>query len=482
MAAKIRCLVSKNKRRYQEGGFDLDLSYIRPNIIAMGFPAEKLEGVFRNHIDDVVSCNERCYNASRFNNRVAYYPFVDHQPPCLENMLPFCEDVHQWLSQDSRNVVAIHCKAGKGRTGVMICAYLLYVGEFTCADEALEYYGQQRTVDMNGVTIPSQRRYVGYFSHLLRNNIHYSVVPMVLRSIELENAPVLDKAVFSPYVVISSDGRPLYKSCPCDAIQDLNRLRILLSNPIHVEGDVRVDLYHKSYRLHKKERLFHFWFNTFFLSPKDASSTPSSNDTDGACQPGSIVKSHVQGMAGRTSFSGDEVEQAREFADPADMRQLHLGIFELDQLKYKSQKIFPDNFKVCVTLSSCADSRRPTSPVRLNLEDPTDRQCAPNGPKTSLSDASDDSENSAYAEEDSDVDVRGSTGLCMPSGCHRLQVNNSLDDESASLNNRPSTLQGEQPNAPCYPGSTMFGGSAWVSDGAADLTVDVGVTPTSISV
>ncbi|KHJ40972.1 hypothetical protein D918_08979 [Trichuris suis] len=168
----------------------------------------------------------------------------------------------------------------------------------------------------------------------------------------------------------------------------------------------------------------------------------------------------------------------------------HSGGLEVERL-FKNLKLpkirHPKDFhlrsaQVCVTLSSCADSRRPTSPVRLNLEDPTDRQCAPNGPKTSLSDASDDSENSAYAEEDSDVDVRGSTGLCMPSGCHRLQVNNSLDDESASLNNRPSTLQGEQPNAPCYPGSTMFGGSAWVSDGAADLTVDVGVTPTSISV
>ena len=48
-------------------------------------------------------------------------------------MLSFATSVRTWMSADPSNVIAIHCKGGKGRTGTMISVWLLECGIF---DEA----------------------------------------------------------------------------------------------------------------------------------------------------------------------------------------------------------------------------------------------------------------------------------------------------------------------------------------------------------
>ena len=56
-------------------------------------------------------------------------------------MLAFTQSVRSWLHADASNVIAVHCKGGKGRTGTMICCWLLESGFFESARDALEFFG-----------------------------------------------------------------------------------------------------------------------------------------------------------------------------------------------------------------------------------------------------------------------------------------------------------------------------------------------------
>ncbi|CAN1307534.1 Phosphatidylinositol 3,4,5-trisphosphate 3-phosphatase and protein-tyrosine-phosphatase PTEN2A [Linum perenne] len=150
---KARHAVSQNKRRYQEGEFDLDMTYITENIIAMGFPAGDMssgffgyvEGFYRNHMEEVIKffetyhkgkykvynlCLERLYDASLFEGKVASFPFDDHNCPPIQLITSFCHSAYAWLKEDIENVVVVHCKAGMARTGLMISSLLLYLKRY----------------------------------------------------------------------------------------------------------------------------------------------------------------------------------------------------------------------------------------------------------------------------------------------------------------------------------------------------------------
>ena len=109
----VKRLVSKEKNRYQYGGYDFDMSYILPNVIAMGFPAIGTESLYRNSMTDIKRffnnnygynykiynlCTEKQYNSKEFAHCSQDYTFDDHNPPRFDLMLDFCKDIHTWLS------------------------------------------------------------------------------------------------------------------------------------------------------------------------------------------------------------------------------------------------------------------------------------------------------------------------------------------------------------------------------------------------
>jgi hypothetical protein len=73
------------------------------------------------------------------------------------------------LHRPPQNVVVVHCKAGRGRTGYMVVCLLLHLQVVESAREGVALFSSMRTVDGNALHHPSQFRYIDYFAELLAN-------------------------------------------------------------------------------------------------------------------------------------------------------------------------------------------------------------------------------------------------------------------------------------------------------------------------
>ncbi|KAF8041465.1 hypothetical protein BT93_A0156 [Corymbia citriodora subsp. variegata] len=328
----VRNLVSKKRRRLLVGGYDLDMSYITDRVLAMSFPAERMRAVYRNPLWQVKSvldmrhqghykiynlCIEESYDPLHFYGRVETFPFDDNHVPPLQMVKQFCESVHTWLSRDPKNVAVVHCMAGKGRTGLMVCTYLVYIG--LSAEEALQLYAQKRTTNNEGVSIPSQRRYVGYWANTLLFPKGASTGPpdvnlphpccRELRRIRLYDTVNTESIFFviselheipnqlyrpsmevtkgccrpikkgfqrnnSPRYYLSFDGGEIIGKSESEephvvvqmdtespVLYQKTCLDYYFDKPLHVTGDVRVIFYQKM----KGGRLFYACFNTAFI-------------------------------------------------------------------------------------------------------------------------------------------------------------------------------------------------------------------------
>ena len=122
-------MVSQNKRRYQQDGHDLDLTYVTKRVIATSFPSTGLTAMYRNPIEKVAKflnekhprkyriynlCSERTYETHHFVGcTVERFLIDDHNVPSLGEMLRFSASVKEWLKSDPENVIVVHCKVSK---------------------------------------------------------------------------------------------------------------------------------------------------------------------------------------------------------------------------------------------------------------------------------------------------------------------------------------------------------------------------------
>ena len=107
-------------RRYREQGFDLDLSYITPRIIAMADPGDD-DGANRlSSIVNLLDCNHRghfqifnlsagssLYDPNVFNNAVMCFPIMEGSVPQFIDMVRFCESVDEFVESHPANVIVV---------------------------------------------------------------------------------------------------------------------------------------------------------------------------------------------------------------------------------------------------------------------------------------------------------------------------------------------------------------------------------------
>ncbi|KAM5146994.1 phosphatidylinositol 3,4,5-trisphosphate 3-phosphatase TPTE2-like [Callospermophilus lateralis] len=287
-----RRLVSGNKRRYTKDGFDLDLTYITERIIAMSFPSSGKQSFYRNPIQEVSRfldlkhenhyqvynlCSERSYDPKYFHNRIHRIMIDDHNVPTLKEMVVFSKEANAWMAQDDKNILVIHCKGGKGRTGTMVCACLLACGMFLTAEESLYFFGQRRTdksksSKYQGVETPSQSRYVRYFEKvksdykwdlpLRQNFIIKKFIIYSIHGVGKGNGTDLKiHIVMHRKTVFSSS------SSNCRIFHDIESDRvifIIINSPV-LYDDVKVQFFSTDLPKYYDNCCFFFWFHTSFI-------------------------------------------------------------------------------------------------------------------------------------------------------------------------------------------------------------------------
>ena len=156
--------------------------------------------------------------------------------------------MHEWLAENPENVVVVHCIAGHGRTGTVICGLMQFEKIAESPHDALEMFAKIRSMASKGVGHPSQKRYVEYVGrHLAQCGEDRYVLKNVdsawIRKIQITN--VLKKRKDGRFQVIVFDGQwdVVWNSSWINPLTTMNSDAIMVTPNVIVRGDFMVKLF-----------------------------------------------------------------------------------------------------------------------------------------------------------------------------------------------------------------------------------------------
>ncbi|XP_069388540.1 tensin-1 isoform X6 [Paralichthys olivaceus] len=263
-----------------EESYELDLLYITERIISVSFPSSVDEQSYTANLQEVASMlrskhghnyllfnlSEKRYDISQLNPKVLDFGWPDHHAPALDKICSICKAMDTWLTADSHNVVVIHNKGNRGRTGVVVAAYMHYSNISASADQALDRFAMKRFYEDKVLPVgqPSQKRYVEYFSGLLSGHIKINNKPLFLHHVIMHGIPNFEsKGGCRPFLKIYQAMQPVYTSGIYNVQGDSQTSICITIEPgLLLKGDILLKCYHKRYRSPCRDVIFRVQFHT----------------------------------------------------------------------------------------------------------------------------------------------------------------------------------------------------------------------------
>uniref|UniRef100_A0A665X812 Tensin 2a n=1 Tax=Echeneis naucrates TaxID=173247 RepID=A0A665X812_ECHNA len=272
--------VDRVMERVMERHYDFDLTYITERIISVFFPPKLEEQRYRVNLKEVaamlkskhqdkfllLNLSERRHDITRLNPKVHDFGWPDLHAPPLDKICAICKTMETWLTSDPQHVVVLHCKGNKGKTGVIIAAYMHYSKISAGADQALSTLAMRKFCEdkVSSSLQPSQNRYIYYFGGLLSGAIKMNSSPLFLHQVLIPSLPNFQgEGGYYPFLKIYQAMQLVYTS----GIYDLQgtggrRLCVTIEPALLLKGDVMVKCYHRQAQNADRDTVFRLQFHT----------------------------------------------------------------------------------------------------------------------------------------------------------------------------------------------------------------------------
>ncbi|XP_059185686.1 tensin-2-like [Centropristis striata] len=263
-----------------EHHYDFDLTYITERIISVFFLPDLEEQQYRRNLQEVASMlkskhqdkflllnlSEKRHDITRLNPKVQDYGWPDVHAPPLDRICAVCKAMETWLTSDPHNVVVLHCRGNKGKTGVIVAAYMHYSKISAGADQALTTLAMRKFCEdkVSSSLQPSQNRYIYYFGGLLSGTIKMNSSPLFLHQILIPSLPNFQTGGgYYPFLKIYQSLQLVYTSGVYDPQSSRARkLCVTMEPALLLKGDIMVKCYHRRSRAAEREVVFRVQFHT----------------------------------------------------------------------------------------------------------------------------------------------------------------------------------------------------------------------------